>query len=284
MSIIYLVLAFIGVISNPVLAGEISLTGTVDRTEMAFEDRLNLELQIRWQGVITDYTFEIMPLPTTENLKVVGTSSTISSTLEDGVDYTTRSFKYSLQPTGSGIGAIEPVTFNYVSLPDSIPGQLTTQRFTVQIAKPAARPQETGTVPYIIIYVTILVIIAAVVAVIIIIRKKRAARAVPEPSLEDKFRDQMETLKKEAGGDRQLFFTRFYRLILLYLESKFGIKTAGKTTALILANLEKTDMPPERQEKIAGWLKQAEQEKFAPGRGTPGDVMRIITEVDDFLR
>ena len=68
-------------------AGEnISLSAALDRFDIPFEETVELELEIKWQGDITSYAFELIPLPELENLKVLGTSSAISSGIEEGVE------------------------------------------------------------------------------------------------------------------------------------------------------------------------------------------------------
>jgi len=266
----------------PVLAGEIGLSGSIDKTEMAYEDFVNLTLEVKWQGVITDYSFDIMPRPQAQNLKVVGTSSTISSTVENGVDYTTRTFKYSLKPTGFGTGTISPVTFKYFTMPDSIPGELTTQQFEVKIDKPLPPPEESDNTLLIII-MAVVVFVAAGVIVFVIWRKKKS-QVVPEKSAEEIVREQLELLRKESQGDRKTFFIRFYKLIIFYLENKYGLSVSGRTTRVILESMEEADIPMNRKEILINWLKMAEVEKFSPSKGEPGDIMRLITAVENFFK
>jgi len=70
--LIYIILLFPALNLN---AGEnISLSATLDRSDISFEETVELKLEIKWQGDITSYAFELIPLPELENLKVIGTS------------------------------------------------------------------------------------------------------------------------------------------------------------------------------------------------------------------
>lgn len=272
----------ISLLASPVFGEEISLSSRVDKTDIPFEGSVNLALEVKWQGDITSYSFEIFPLPETENLKVVGTSSAISSGEEDGREITTRTFKYTLEPTEPGIGTIEPIVLRYISWPDSIPGELSTQGFKILIADPLPPSEESQFHVSVLIVVFAAGLIAAIL--IVVVRKRRAGTAEPEKSSEKAFLDELEVVKKESHGDRKLFFTQFYKLLSAYLESKYELALGGKTTQVILEELERLEVPIDRREKITGWLALAEKEKFAPGGGTPGDIIRLINEVESFLQ
>jgi hypothetical protein len=268
-------------LAGPLTAQEISLSGGVDKTDIAFEDSLTLAVEIKWVGDITSYSFGLLPLPETENLQVVGTSSAISSSTEEGRDTTTRTFRYALRPTGSGVGIIEPIVLSYIAWPDSIPGELTTQQFKILIAAPLPTEDDGRLFPIVIVSVGAVVVIA-VVGVLILRRRRRAA---PEPvrTAKERFLGEFEAVKKEAQSDRRLFFTRFYKLLIDYLADEYGLSVTGKTTRLILEELDELDIALERKQKIAQWLELAERGKFAPGGGSPGDVLRLVTEIDSFF-
>ncbi|PKK84808.1 MAG: hypothetical protein CVT49_01240 [candidate division Zixibacteria bacterium HGW-Zixibacteria-1] len=264
-------------------ASEISLTGSVNKTDIAFEDSVTLTVEIKWLGDITAYNFQVLPLPTCENLKVAGTSSSISSKTSEGQGITIRTFKYVLRPTQAGVGTIEPVTLDYVHVPDSTTGQLATQQFKVLIAAPLLRGNETN-LPW---FAKILILLAAlvvVVVVIIIIVRKKSVRVEPEITPGQKFLEELENVKRDFSNDRKQFFTRLHRILVIYLENSHNLNLSGKTTQLMLAEMEPLEMPVVLKEKIGQWLMQADKEKFAPGTGSPGDVVRLATEIDDIFR
>jgi len=273
-----LFLCFIG----PVRGDEISLSAGLDKTDIAFEDSLTLTVVLKWQGDIRKYSFDILPLPTTEHLKVVGTSSAIAGDEENNIEITRRTFKYSFKPTLSGTGIIEPIILKYIAWPDSIPGELTTQQFNVLIADPIPKPEESNNaVLYIII--VIVFILAGAIAVSIMFLKKRSVKE-PVKTAEEFVLDGLASVKDGAQGDRKTFFTKLYKLLCDYIEKKYRLTTTGKTAAAISDEMEKLDIPIAQKEKLTGWLTQAETEKFAPMAGTPGDIIRLITEVENYFR
>lgn len=261
--------------------GEISLSSGVDKTDIPFEDSVNLAIMVKWRGDIQQYSFELLPLPETRNLKVIGTSSSISSATEQGQEYTTRAFKYVLRPTGSGVGVVEPIVLKYVAWPDSIPGELSTQRFEVLIAAPLPMPEKSN-LPRAVLIIAVTAVLGAAIVIFILIRR-RTPVLPPQKLAEEQFLEGLELTKKESQSDRKVFFTRLYKLLVNYIEAKYGIEASGKTNQMVLAALETSQFPVEQKEKFSGWLALADKEKFAPSAGTPGDIIRLYTEIESFM-
>ncbi len=265
---------------NPVFGEEISLSAGLDKTDIAFEDSLGLTVVLKWQGDIRKYSFEVLPLPETERLKVVGTSSTIASDKENDTEITRRTFKYTLKPTLSGTGIIEPIVLKYISWPDSIPGELTTQQFKILIADPLPPPEKSGSSA---VYIIILAVLVIAGAVIIVMAMRKRPQKEPEKSAEEAFLEGLSSIKDGAQGDRKTFFTKLYKLQRDYIEKKYQLSTAGKTAAALSDEMENLDISIDLKEKLTGWLTQAETEKFAPLAGSPGDIIRLINELENYF-
>jgi hypothetical protein len=274
---------FFFVLSFPVIgkAEAISLSAQVDKTEIPFEETVELRLEIKWQGGIGNYLFELLPLPETQNLKVLGSATAVSSTTEGGQEVTTRSFRYTLSPTKAGLGVIEPIVLKYVSMPDSIPGELVSQRFQILIAKPVPREVKSGIGSYIWFSVPAVIIIAGIVFWFIRRKKNKIPKEVPK-SPEESALEELTIIKKDLQFDRKAFFTRLYKLIIMYLENKYRLESAGKSAENIMAELEGLDMPAGDKDKVKGWLTIAEKEKYAPMGGSPGDILRLSAELESF--
>ncbi len=263
-------------------AQDISLSAGIDRTEMLFEETVTMTVEVKWPGDITQFRFEILPLPGTENLKVLGTTSTISSIEENNQEYTVRTFKYTFKPTKGGIGAIMPIILSYITMPDSLPGDLATQEFHVSIAQPVPPPEEGG-----LGLVYVLIIISVVIVVIILIVylvRKRKGDDTPVLTPEQKLLEELKTIRDESSVDRKLFYTRLYKLLTDYLTAKYDIDTVRKSPQEICDKLGSLKLSAGFKEKYSGWLIQADKEKFAPGSGSPGDTIRLITEIGNHFQ
>ncbi|UCD17932.1 MAG: hypothetical protein JSV44_03230 [Candidatus Zixiibacteriota bacterium] len=277
---VYIAAAFFA-FAAPVFGEQISLSANLDKTEIRFEETVSLTLEVRWVGDITSYRFEVFPLPETENLKVLGTTSAISSAQEQGREITVRTFQYEFQPTASGTGVVMPILLSYVAMPDTMPGQLSTQQFTVAIAEPIPEPQMRGLRWY--HYLALALIVIVIVVAGVYIRKRARERIEPVKTPEDELLSALAPIKDESHLDRKLFYTRLYKLLLDYAERKHHIPTGGKMLQDIFNAMEAAEVPVDEKGKLSGWLSLADREKFSPGGGEPGDTIRLITEIENHM-
>ncbi len=276
--LIYILLIFPALSLN---AGEnISLSAALDKIDIQFEETVELKLEIKWQGDITSYAFEVIPLPELENLKVLGTSSAISSGVENDNEITTRTFKYTLKPTGSGIGIINPITLQSISMPDSIPGLLSTQLMKVNIAIPIPVEKESGVQIYLYLMIAALMIAAVV---IVVLKKRNRPDIEPIKSPEEYFSETLAQIKANSQQDRTQFFTKLHSALANYIKAKFSIETSGQNAEKIVGQIEKLEISANYKEKISGWLIRSEKEKYAPFGGEPGDIIRLISELENFF-
>lgn len=272
-------------LSQDTPAEEISLSAELTASDLAFEETTDLKIIVKWRGMRTKYAFEAFPLPETENLQVQGTSSSVSSGSDDLGRYVIRKFTYTLKPTNGGVGAIEPISLKYFSMPDSIPGELTTQRFQVAIAAPKAveHPEGTSSSSLYIIYGALgAVVIVAVI--VLFMKRKSGGEEEPERTPEEKVVEEIGHIKKEFGTDRKQFFSRLYKTLIGYIEEKYDINTAGRTTKIVCDELGKLEIEIDHKVKLTGWLNLADKEKYAPMTGEPGDIIRLATDLDNYFR
>ncbi|MFH2036041.1 MAG: hypothetical protein ABIJ45_06525 [Candidatus Zixiibacteriota bacterium] len=265
----------------PVFSGEISLSSKINKTDIAFEDNIDLTVELRWDGSLNNYLFELQPLVETENLIVVGSNRAISSAEDKGQEITTRTFKYTLKPTMSGTGIIHPVIIRYMAMPDSIPGELSTQDYKILIADPipVEKPSEFPT--YLLVITGALVIL--IIGGLFVMRRKNTKPVEPRKNPEDTFLEELSAIKKESQSDRKLFFTRLHRQLVLFLEAKHGLSISGKTNQVILDEFNKLEIPLDYKEQLSGYISRAEKEKYAPTKGEPGEIIKLCTELEQYF-
>ncbi len=267
---------------SPVSAGELSLSARLDHNEIAFEGTVGLDIEIKWQGGMDKYAFGLLPLPVAQGLQVQGTTSAISSGIESGTEVTTRKFHYDFRPSRAGIGIIEPIILKYVSMPDSIPGELTTQQFQVSIAQPLPKSVKSNFKRNAAILGAVIVLLAAIIYGLKL-RQRKSIPTAPVLNPEANFADQLTQLKKETSFDRKAFFTHLYKILGEYLEKKYGMSLGGKSAAVVLEQLHATEIETGKKGKLIEWITLAEKEKYAPVSGAPGDTIRLISELEDFF-
>jgi len=260
---------------------DISLSAILDDSETPFEESVELTLEIKWTGDIRSYAFEVLPLPELENLKILGTSSAISSGIEAGQEITTRTFKYTLKPTASGTGIIKPILLQCVSMPDSIPGELATQELSIKIADPVPIEKKSEIPDY---YYFLLIIVLAGGFVFIFLQLRKKPETIPVKSPEESILAELAAIKQEGYSDRKLFFTRLFKMLSTFLEKKYNQNLSGQTADDIISNFEEIEISLDIKEKLTVWLTKAEKEKFAPMGGEPGDIIRLIAELEKFFK
>jgi hypothetical protein len=263
-------------------AGTISLSQKLDRTDLAFEDSVTLELTLTWTGPQYAYRFDRPLQPRLEKFQIGPFSTAIGSSGSGADEITTRTFTYTLIPIGSGAARIEPVTIAYVSYPDSIPGELVSEPITVQIAAPIPVIVEESHVTWWLF--SGVLIGAAALAAVVILRMRRSpmsGKNLLTPA--ERFMDNMNRLKNEAGSDLKKFQTGLFGALSLYLGEEYNLALSNKNSAQIAAALKATSIPDSRKERILGWLDRAEREKYSPAAGAPGETIRLATEVQQYF-
>ena len=68
------------------------------------------------------------------------------------------------------------------------------------------------------------------------------------------------------------------------MQARARLDFSGKTTTDILELWQDRDLPLELKEKMSQWLMLADKEKYAPAKGEPGDILRLTTEIKNFMK
>ena len=263
-------------------AGTISLSQKLDKTEIAFEDSVTLELTLKWTGPQYAYRFGRPLQPQLQKFQIGPFSTAVGSVGSGPDEVTTKTFVYTLIPVGSGAALIDPVTISYVSYPDSVAGELVSEPMSVQIAAPKPVVIEESSTTFWLIS-GVLVVLAALAA-IVILRLRRSpltGRELTTPA--EKFMDGLNRLKNESGTDLKKFQTGLYGHLAQYLGEEYNLNLTNKSAAEIGAALAEASLPDNRREKILGWLDRAEREKYSPVTTAPGETIRLASEVQQFF-
>jgi len=280
---IFLQLTVITTIAAAQPANAIELKQSLKPSEVAFEQSAVFEITISWDGPQSRYFFPHPLRPQFERLTAGELASSISSTGEGDNEVTTKKYRYTLSPALSGLGRIEPITIDYISWPDSIPGQLVTEPMTITIAQPkppTPLDKSSGSLIWIIVIVVAAVLSGGAYYLFVIKPKQQAPVAV---SPEQELLRQLELVQAEAGTDIKRFQTGLYKLLMEYLNRAYGLPTGLNNAAEVAESLKKTTMTPSEREIITGWLTRAEREKFTPSAVDPGATTRLSAEVKEYF-
>ncbi len=267
----------------PCVGWAISVSQSIDRTEMRFEDTAAYQVVISWDGPPTRYRFEKALRLQTDKLKVASFSSTVNSSGSGAQEVSTKVVDYRLVPTGSGVGSIEPLAVEYAEWPDTTIGVLMTDAIEVSIARPvpAKAKGESGIPTW--GWVIIIVVLLAAAAAVLILGLRGRKKAAPVRTPAEAFLDDLTALKSESGSDLKQFQTGLYKILVVFVSVRYQIDVNGRTTEAILTDLEKADLGREGKDMLSDWLKRAEREKFAPVNAAPGETIRLESEIRSFV-
>jgi hypothetical protein len=282
MNICKLLLSIVLISSSSLFADGITISQSVDKTETAFEDSIIFEIGLTWEGNPMAYRFPKPLSPYFEKFKVRGFSSSINSFLNDGVEYTKKTYKFTLKPNLSGQANITPVAVSYISMPDSIEGELLSESFYITIANPIPK-EVTEELPYYWYMLTILVIIGLGVAYFYFKFYGKVEDKATNKSSEQSIILEIDKLHKEAGSNIKIFQTGFYRLMVGYLSKSYGIEIQALKSDELLEKLNNADITKAQAVKMHKWLTQAEKDKYSPISSQPGEVVRLVTEIKQFF-
>ncbi|HEX2896432.1 MAG TPA: BatD family protein, partial [candidate division Zixibacteria bacterium] len=258
----------------------ISLSQSIDRTDMAFEDSAKFEITVEWPGAQMAYRF-VNPLnPYIDRLKVGRFSSSITSTGTGEDERTTKKFTYVLIPTSSGNGKVDPITISYLTWPDSVAGELITEPVSITIAEQKIVAKSNKLPIWAPIIGGILLLGSGTAFYLARSRAVKSRPPVKTPS--QAALDDLTKLKAESGNDLKKFQTGVYNILMTFLKAKYDINVSGESEERIEELLKKAPLAEQTQREIAGWLIKAERDKFRPVEASPGETVRLETELRRF--
>ncbi len=262
-------------------AAAISLSQSIDKTEMAFEDSAKFEITVEWQGPQFAYRF-VNPLnPYIDRLKIGPFTSSISSVGTGKEEITTKKFTYVLIPTSSGEGKINPITISYITWPDSVSGELVTEPVTMTIGEQVIKAKS-GRFPVWIPIIGGLLVVGSGAAIYFLRAKAVKGRpVVKKPS--DTALDELAKLKTESGTDFKKFQTGVHHILLNFLRTQHDINLSGQNEEKIEELLAKTSLSEQERAGLKYWLVRAERDKYRPVEAAPGETVRLETELRRFF-
>jgi hypothetical protein len=260
----------------------VSVTQSLDRAEIPFEETATLTIQVTWDGPPSALLFDRALRIEADRLKVAAYASKVTSSGSGPTEVTTKTFVCTLQPTMSGRATVAPAMIDYLIWPDSIPGQLVTDAVSLTVAepKPKATSDAAGNTIWIVLGVVVLGGGGALVALWAIRRRQ------PQPKRQtpiEAFVEGLEAIRTESGNDLKKFQAGLYRHIISYLSLRFQMNVNGRTTDAIVADLAATKLTESQRDAIAAWLTRAEREKYGPVQAAPGEVLRLTSEIRQFF-
>ncbi len=279
-----LVATFLGLIMLPQLGeASISVSQTVDRGEMAFEDTVNFEISVTWDGPAHAYRFDKPFRVQADRMTVTRFSSTVRSSGTGSDERTTKFFEYQLTPVLSGMATIAALNIEYVTWPDSLTGILVTDPVSISIREPLPPDmRETGGIDSGWWAVIVVCLTGLGVGLFAIFKRKAPAQKVLTPR--ERFLVELDELKAAAGNDLKRFQTGLCRSLTSYIADRYKLNIESKLAEAIVSEMNQVEPDQVRSKTLADWLLRAEKEKYAPIATAPGDVTRLASEIEQYFQ
>jgi len=275
------ILLTIIIFAGSVSADGISVSQSLSESTIPFESSAAFEIKLQWNGPQWAYRFDRPLSPTFDRLKVKGFTSSISSRGSGPDEISIKTYQYTLIPTSSGRGTIDPVNIPYVALPDSIPGELVTEEMTIQISEPVP-VEETNWTKIILIITVIAIVLVSIIVVFFLKLRKRGDMEIKK-SPKDKGLEDLAALKIDAGNDMKKYQAGLYQLLKDFVMAQYSINVEPLEDDEIIKNIVECGLSKAEGGKLSGWIVKARQDKFRPVVSAPGDTIRLETEVKEFF-
>lgn len=260
---------------------EIKVSQSISESKIAFEDSVQFQILIEWEGSQTAYLFHKPLSPYIDRMKIREFSSSVSSHTVDGVEITRKKYDYTLIPTSAGLGLIDSISIAYMKRNDSVPGVVVTEPMEVLIANPIAKVKDEGGFNYWLLYLLLFVIIVGVLSYLKLRKNKKSIKKGISPK--EQFLAELTTLKNESVSDMKKFQTQLYSALSKYLVTEYKVDVSKMNADAIIGELSNAGMSIKKAEQIRNWIQQAEIDKYAPITQSPGAVVRLESEIRTFF-
>ena len=259
-------------------ANEISITQSLDKSEVSYDGTAQLQVTLTWQGSQFAYLFEKPLSPATERLKIREFSTSLSTSGTGADEVTTKIFRFTLVPTSSGIGKIQPITVSYLKWPDSIPGMLTTEELSLGIGERKS-VEKSGSIPTTTIIFSVLGFVAMLAGGFLVTRHRSRQNTIPQISPKEIFLERLSRMKADSGGDLGKFQSGLYHLLGEYIAVRYTVRPEGMSEEDLAGGLNSAGMTYSTAQKIAKWYVSAREGRFRPLQPEPGALVRLETDI-----
>jgi hypothetical protein len=241
--------------TNVALA-EMSFKATVDKLNVAYEDKIHLQLEV----TVSDPAIKTTPIAPPEiiGLQIGGSGSSV----ERQGDLTVRRYSYELVPGRSGSVTIPAFKVEFQS--GGTVDTLTSEPITVEIAqpKPVRKPGS-----FTVFYFAAAAIIIVAVAVLVRRRKKHEPSDQGETDWRDEYRQKFAEIKKLAERqDFRSFSTEIMRLVVAIVERVYETKVSGQTSSDLLRWLGEKNVDKDSLALCKDLFDFCEGVKFSSGK------------------
>ena len=254
------------------------MSQSLDKSEVTYDGTAQLQVTLTWQGSQFAYLFDKPLSPVTDRLKIREFSTSLSSSGSGDEEVTTKIFRYTLVPTSSGIGKIQPITISYLKWPDSIAGVLTTEELSIGIGEKKLVAQGASISTTTIVF-SILGFVAMVTGGILVVKYRSSRNVAPQISPKDVFLERLSRLKSDASNDFGKFQSGLYHLLGEFVTVCYTVHPDRMSEEDLAGALNSAGMTYSTAQKISKWYVSAREDRFRPVKPEPGALIRLETDI-----
>jgi len=267
---------------------KIELSASLEREQFPQNETSTLTVTLKWLG--SQDAFEIEPLspPSMDNLRIISSSSSVETKLDEGKQVTLRKYEFALRGESQGVATIGRVQVNYRHTETGESSFLETQPIQLEITPlTSSRRFNFGLLP-----LMVAIAIAAGIIVFLIYRfavSKRESAAVSAaevspPTLEERLLKELSEIESGLGNHPSEEFYGGVRSITLdYLQEKYELTGKASTTADVIAKLEQRELAQETSGRLKEVLLACDQVRFGFKESSQEEKKEILSLLREVL-
>ncbi|HPG39794.1 MAG TPA: BatD family protein [bacterium] len=261
--------------------GEITLSASVDKNQVALNRPLELLIRIKWYGDLDKYQVHQFDNPILNNLEITGHSASNKVSSENGRNIAIQDYVFTLKPQELGMGYIEGVIIRYTDMDTDTDYSLSTNRIEIKVLDPIPEPGDKSWI----IWLAIIIMLAGVAFFTVIYLQKRKAEKIRQAQLkaekavpmEEKYLQELKDFNLDDPGlDIGKTINRLSRLLRRFLAEKFNLPADTLTTEELVRELTEKHADEHLVKDVNEVLSRADVIKFSGGDAEKSELERLF--------
>lgn len=287
LTIVLLLLSSFGLSAqeNDSLAAQIQLKTSIESTAVPLNREVVYHIELSWLGELDRYRIVGVGEPSVSNLQLQSSGSVNKIfSKPDGRNYSLKRISFYFKPLSIGMAYIDGASIRYEDTENGHKGTLMAQRLGVKITDPVQEVNGPDIGKNILIGVTVLFLLVVVFSVYRFFqqRKKMQKEQQPEPTLEEKYLEELHREINPSAGIVRENVVRLSKLLNRYLTDKLHTDPALPEEELG-KRLQNTGARSEIIEKLVSFNKKAELNKFAGEEMAEADFLLFYDTVEQLF-
>jgi len=271
-----------------VLYADVSLQTTVDKTQLAVGERLEVVVSMEWEQTQGNDIFVVnIDPPASKSLALLDSKESTASKLTSKGPTGTRTLRYTFMATEAGDVTLDPVLVEYITSPDQKdPSSKRGESIQVKIIS-----RHKGLLNKVQRIFTVLIGIIFIIGAPIFLWKKGIFRRFKRKTSSNSFTLEKEKLAKlketrmfQTSGDIVPLYRDVEHLLMGYIESKYAVPVRGKTSGEFESIAKAKEIPAELKNLYTRTLNVAERVRFSGLYPTKDEQEKFLRDIEFYFK